>query len=79
MSSLKRHTASHDKANVTGTKDDDFFARHTSFDVHQTLRRTGGKNSGRAKTGNGKCTTWALTTTHGQNDGPRMNVHETVP
>ena len=72
------HTPGHDKADVTGTQDDEFLSRHKSVHIDKALGRSGGINARRTVARDIQRPSRPFPAAHGEDDGFGSERHQAV-
>ena len=77
LRAFQSHAACHNKSDITGTQDNDFFARHIAFDIYKALCRTCCENTGRTKARYIKRASRPLAAPHAENDSAAIHGKHT--
>jgi len=75
---LKSHTTSHDKTDITRTKDNDVLARKVAINVHKLLCKTGSENTSRTRARDLDGCTRTLTAASGNHNRAGYDVLHTL-
>ena len=72
---FKGHSSCHDKADVAGAEDENFFTAHIAVHVDIFLGGAGSENSGRSFAGNCDCAAGSFAAAHCENDRACVYFH----